>query len=128
MQPTKGYLVYKDINAIAFPLCSSSIILHTSASSQSSRNIGDSLDMYASNNGNEVMGTVGINIELTGNLYKVFIEFISNSSPTNNMLIIYNKMHFNVLLSLASNFIYNFPVFSLIAFKFFEFSCIMFSF
>ena len=41
---------------LAFKFCSSSIMLDTSASPQSSRNIDDSLylDMY---DGNEVMGT-----------------------------------------------------------------------
>ena len=45
--------------SLAFTFCSSSIMLDTSASSQSSRNIDDllDLDMYDSNNGNEVMGT-----------------------------------------------------------------------
>ena len=45
--------------SLAFPFCSYSIILDTSASLQSSRNIDDSLDldMYDSNEGNEVMGT-----------------------------------------------------------------------
>ena len=45
--------------SLAFPFCCSSIMFDTSASSQSFRNIDDSLDldMYDSNDGNEVMGT-----------------------------------------------------------------------
>ena len=66
----KSFLRYGDINiraaliimigiSLALPFCRCSIILDTSPSSQSSRNIDDSLDlaMYDSNDGNEVIGT-----------------------------------------------------------------------